>query len=225
MAMYKAKEALHKLSDTHLTMAHGAEDIRGRQVLDTAGESLGEIDDLFVDEAEQKVRLLQVMSGGFLGLGKTTFLIPVEAIQRITNEAIYICQTRECVAGAPRYEPALVEKRHLCEVYSYYGYVPFWEPAYPEPQPPAPRLDEREGERINATVERVDPNQRTLVLKAVDGERMELKVPQALLAHLQAGDQVEVLIHKTDGSPERAMIGTPERSALGIVPPRPGELK
>jgi sporulation protein YlmC with PRC-barrel domain len=202
MAMYKAKEALHKLSDTHLTVAHGAEDIRGRQVLDTAGEYIGEIDDLFVDEAEQKVRLLQVMSGGFLGLGKTTFLIPVDAIQRITNEAIYISQTRERVAGAPRYDPALVDKRHLSDVYGYYGYVPFWEPDYPEAQPAPPRLHEHEGNRIDATVERVDPNQRTLVLRAVDGERMELKVPQALLAQLQAGDQVEVLIHKTDRGPE-----------------------
>jgi sporulation protein YlmC with PRC-barrel domain len=225
MATYRAKEALHKLSDTHLTVAHGAEDVRGRQVLDTAGEYIGEIDDLFVDEAEQKVRLLQVMSGGFLGLGKTTFLIPVDAIRRITDEAIYISQTRERVAGAPRYDPALVDKRHLSAVYGYYGYVPFWEPDYPEPQPVAPRLHEHEGERIDATVERVDPNQRTLVLRAVDGERMELKVSQALLARLQAGDQVEVLIHKADGNPERAMTGTPERSAAGIEPPRPGELK
>jgi sporulation protein YlmC with PRC-barrel domain len=225
MAMYKAKEALHKLSDTHLTMAHGAEDIRGRQVLDTAGEYVGEIDDLFVDEGEQKVRLLQVTSGGFLGLGKMTFLIPVDAIQRITKDAIYICQTRECVAGAPRYEPALVEKRHLCEVYGYYGYVPFWEPAYPEPQPPAPRLDERIGERIIATVERVDPNQRTLVLKTADADWMELKVPQAFLAHVQRGDQVEVAIHKIAGGPERAMTSTAERSALAMEPERSRALK
>ena len=60
MAMYKAKEALHKLSDTHLTMAHDAEDIRGRQVLDTAGEYVGEIDDLGVHflAAEQRARLV-----------------------------------------------------------------------------------------------------------------------------------------------------------------------
>jgi sporulation protein YlmC with PRC-barrel domain len=225
MAMYKAKDALHKLSDTHLTVARGAEDIRGRQVLDAAGEYVGEIDDLFVDEGEQKVRLLQVTSGGFLGLGKMTFLIPVDAIQRLTNDAIYICQTRECVASAPRYDPALVDKRHLCDVYGYYGYVPFWEPDYPEPQPPAPRLDEREGERIVATVERVDPNQRTLVLKAMDGEWMELKVPQPLLAHLQAGDQVEVAIHKTVGRPERATTGIPERSPLATEPERPGQSK
>jgi hypothetical protein len=51
-------------------MAHGAEDIRGRQMLDTAGESIGEIDALFEDEAEQKVRLLQVMSGASLGLAR-----------------------------------------------------------------------------------------------------------------------------------------------------------
>jgi len=57
------------------------------------------------------------------------------------------------------------------------------------------------------------------------GEWMELKVPQPLFAHLQAGDRVEVAIHKTVGRPERAMTGAPERSALATEPEQPGQPK
>jgi sporulation protein YlmC with PRC-barrel domain len=136
MAMHEAKAILVRLSDTDLTVADRAEDIRGRNVLDMAGEELGEVDDLLVDDREHKVRFLEVSSGGFLGLGAKNFLIPVDAIMRITEDAVYINQSRERVASAPRYDPTLVDERYLREVYGYYGYPPYWGadyryPAYP----------------------------------------------------------------------------------------------
>ena len=136
MAMHEAKATLVKLSDTNLTLADRAEDIRGRDVFDTAGEEIGEVDDLFVDEQEQKVRFLQVASGGFLGLGATKFLIPVDAITRITEDAVYITQTRERLAGVPRYDPSIVDERYLSDVYGYYGYSPYWGPDYRYPSYP-----------------------------------------------------------------------------------------
>src|SRR5688572_10674912 len=116
MATHEVKSTLVKLRDTNLTLADRAEDIRGRDVFDTAGEEVGEVDDLFVDEQEQKVRFLQVASGGFLGLGATKFLIPVDAITRMTEDAVYISQARERLAGAPRYDPSLVDERYLHDV-------------------------------------------------------------------------------------------------------------
>jgi sporulation protein YlmC with PRC-barrel domain len=133
MAMHGTKAALVKLSDTNLTLASRAEDIRGRDVLDTAGEEIGRVDDLLIDEQEQKVRFLQVSSGGFLGLGATKFLIPVDAIMRMTEDAVYISQARERLAGAPRYDPSLVDERYLSDVYGYYGYSPYWGPDYRYP--------------------------------------------------------------------------------------------
>jgi sporulation protein YlmC with PRC-barrel domain len=133
MAMHGTKAALVKLSDTNLTLASRAEDIRGRDVLDTAGEEIGKVDDLLIDEQEQKVRFLQVSSGGFLGLGATKFLIPVDAIMRMTEDAVYISQARERLAGAPRYDPSLVDERYLSDVYGYYGYSPYWGPDYRYP--------------------------------------------------------------------------------------------
>jgi sporulation protein YlmC with PRC-barrel domain len=137
MATYDDNATLLKLSDTDWTVADPAEDIRGRKVLDKQREEIGEVDDLFVDQPEKRVRFLQVASGGFLGLGETKFLIPVDAITKISQDAVHINQMRQSVAGAPRYDPDLVERRYLNDLYGYYGYAPYWGPGYV--YPPYPR--------------------------------------------------------------------------------------
>jgi CBS domain-containing protein/sporulation protein YlmC with PRC-barrel domain len=136
MATNDIKARLVRLSDTNLTLAEHAEDIRGLKSLDVSGEELGSVNDLFIDEQERKVRFLEVSSGGFLGLGATKFLLPVEAITRITADVVHINQSRERVAGAPQYDPALVEERYVSDVYSHYGYPPYWGPGYRYPPYP-----------------------------------------------------------------------------------------
>jgi CBS domain-containing protein/sporulation protein YlmC with PRC-barrel domain len=126
MATNDKRAKLVRLSDTNLTLAEVAEDIRGLKALDMSGEELGTVDDLFIDEQERKVRFLEVSSGGFLGLGATKFLLPVDAITRISPDEVHINQSRERVAGAPRYDPTLVEERYVSDVYSHYGYPPYW---------------------------------------------------------------------------------------------------
>jgi CBS domain-containing protein/sporulation protein YlmC with PRC-barrel domain len=150
MATYKPSATLVRLSDTDLTLADPTEDIRGRKTLDMAGEELGEVDDLLIDEREQKVRFLEVTSGGFLGLGATKFLLPVDAITRITDDAVYISQSREHVAGAPGYDPTLVDERYVSEVYSHYGYPPYWGSDYRYPPYPYYAASTRRGREAEA---------------------------------------------------------------------------
>jgi hypothetical protein len=115
---------LKKLQDLDRTVATPAEDIRGRMVKDKDGHDLGTIDGLLVDAVGQKVRLMEVATGGILGLGQTKSLIPVEAITRVTDDEVYISHTREHVAGAPAYDPKLVKEdsTYLSSLYPYYGY-------------------------------------------------------------------------------------------------------
>ena len=117
---------LVRLCDTDQTVSSSDEDIRGRMAKDKDGRDLGTIEGLLVDEAERKVRFMEVGSGGFLGLGESKSLIPVEAITRTTAEAVYIGHTREHVAGAPRYDPELThtELDYFFNLYPYYGYRP-----------------------------------------------------------------------------------------------------
>ena len=51
-------------------------------------------------------------------------MIPVEAITRITADDVHINRTREHVAGAPPYDPALVtvDASYFFGLYPYYGY-------------------------------------------------------------------------------------------------------
>jgi CBS domain-containing protein/sporulation protein YlmC with PRC-barrel domain len=136
MAANDVRARLVRLSDTNLTLADSAEDIRDLKVRDISGEELGTVHDLFIDEQERKVRFLEISSGGFLGLGTTKILMPVETISRITADVVYTNQSRERVAGAPRYDPTLVEERYVSDVYSHYGYPPYWGPDYHYPPYP-----------------------------------------------------------------------------------------
>ena len=117
---------LVRLRDTDQTVSSSDEDIRGRMAKDKDGHDLGTIEGLLIDEAERKVRFMEVGSGGFLGLGESKSLIPVEAITRMTPDAVYIGHTRAHVAGAPIYDPDLVENRldYFFNLYPYYGYPP-----------------------------------------------------------------------------------------------------
>ena len=117
---------LVRLRDTDRTVSSSDEDIRGRMAKDKDGRDLGTIEGLLIDEAERKVRFMEVGSGGFLGLGESKSLIPVEAITRVTPDAVYIGHTLEHVAGAPRYDPELMhtELEYFFNLFPYYGYPP-----------------------------------------------------------------------------------------------------
>ncbi len=134
-----AAAELRKLSDTDQTVARSDEDVRGRKLLDSAGEDVGTVDGLMVDDDQNKVRFLRVKSGGFLGLGAHHVMIPVDLITRITSDVVSIDRGREHLVNAPKYDPALVEDRdehYWGGLYGYYGFMPYWGigynyPAYP----------------------------------------------------------------------------------------------
>ncbi|WP_116951601.1 PRC-barrel domain-containing protein [Jiangella endophytica] len=126
---------LVRMTDSGLAVT-ADDDVRGREVVDRNGDEVGTVDDLVVDPEDEKVRFLQVGSGGFLGLGAQKQLIPVDAVVKI-DEKVHIAQDRGHVAGAPAYDPDLVPAREYYEeLYGYYGYPPFWAAGYAYPPYP-----------------------------------------------------------------------------------------
>jgi len=120
---------LQKLDDTGLTLDDDRQDIRGRRLVDGAGEAIGHISNLFIDAGERKVRMLEVRAGGFLGLGDKHFLLPVEAITSVDAGVVHVNETRERIIHSPVYDPQLVPEpaREYWEpFYGYYGLPPFW---------------------------------------------------------------------------------------------------
>ncbi len=137
MTEHTDSDILVKLSDAHLVLADPDQDIRDRKVIDRHGDEIGHVSGLFVDKAENKLRMLQVGAGGFLGLGDRHFLIPVDAVTRVSKDEVHIDQTRENVVKSPVYDPALSEapsRDFLAGYYGYYGYSPYWSPAYTYPR-------------------------------------------------------------------------------------------
>ncbi len=115
---------LRDLRDIGKTVSIDDQDIRGRMVKDVDGRDLGTIEGLLVDAEAGRVHFMEVASGGFLGLGETKSLIPVEAITKITDDEVHISHTREHVAGAPPYDPELAAKNadYFFGLHPYYGY-------------------------------------------------------------------------------------------------------
>jgi sporulation protein YlmC with PRC-barrel domain len=116
---------LSRLRDNAKTVSSSDEDVRGRMVKDKDGQDLGKIEGLMIDDAEHRVRFMEVATGGVLGFGERKSFIPVETITRITADEVHIDRTRAHVAGAPPYDPAVVteDAGYFFSLYPYYGYA------------------------------------------------------------------------------------------------------
>lgn len=122
---------LERLSDSILIVVDPSQDIRGRVVLDKAGEKVGKVRDLFIDVADRKVRFVEIAHGGFLNIASEHYLIPAEAITQITSQSIQIDQTSDQIASAPSYDPAVTDKAiYYADLYKHYGYPIWWDSPY-----------------------------------------------------------------------------------------------
>jgi|SRR5262245_48570629 len=90
-------------------------------------------------------------------------------------------------------------------------------------QHPSKSAKAEKGDKIQATVERVDPSKRTVELKSTDGEMIELPAPSQMLSALKPGDMVEVSIRKTSGTHQRSSSGATARPVNPEINPRTGE--
>ena len=129
---------LLELGETDLTVADPAADVRGRKVVDSAGDEVGAVDELLVDDEETKVRLLRVKHGGILGIGADHFLVPVDAVTSVTAEAVHIDRERSRLTDVPGYDPSVASAvPDYDDVYGWWGYPTFWSPGYVYPGYPS----------------------------------------------------------------------------------------
>jgi sporulation protein YlmC with PRC-barrel domain len=118
-----------RLGETNLILAEAEQDVRGRKVVDRHGKDIGHVTDLFIDEEERKVRMLQIKAGGFLGLGEKHFLLPSDAISDVRESEVHVNVTLEHIVASPAYDPDLIPAptQEFCgQYYGYYGMRPYW---------------------------------------------------------------------------------------------------
>jgi sporulation protein YlmC with PRC-barrel domain len=102
------KAVIYSLRMSGWKLANPADDIRGRTVIDRNGEKMGFVDDLLLDDHDSRIRFVQIAHGGILGISRSHFLTPVNAITKIEDKYVHIDRTREDVERATMYKPALV---------------------------------------------------------------------------------------------------------------------
>ena len=77
---------LVRLSDSDLVTANPEDDLRGKDVYDPHGQRIGSVEDLYIDRREREMRFLEMgTGGGFLGIGERRFLVPVEAVTKVSE--------------------------------------------------------------------------------------------------------------------------------------------
>jgi len=98
-------------------------DLIHRAVTDQDNHLVGYVRDVLIDELDWKVRFLPVTVRGHLGIGDKHFLIPIEAVERVSKGFVTIEQSREKVQWAPELDPRILLQLNLRrEIYEYYGY-------------------------------------------------------------------------------------------------------
>lgn len=116
------------VDESQLGLADDADDVRGLVVLDANGHRVGEVEDLLVDRAERRARLLVVASGGVLGLGAHRHLVPVEAVARVSDH-VRLHHADDVLPPDMDSDAALARGDYEA-IYRHYGCTPFWDATY-----------------------------------------------------------------------------------------------
>ena len=137
MTMTMPARDLDRLSRSGLTPAdleNLDDDLTGRTVYDRLGEEIGTVEDVLVDTVRLRAPFVWVSWGGLLGIGKQQRLIPLEAIDRVTPEGLYLNREKELVMNAPASQDSLDgedAESHYAQVYDAYGITPYWQMGQP----------------------------------------------------------------------------------------------
>jgi sporulation protein YlmC with PRC-barrel domain len=100
--------------------------ICGDEVVNAAGETLGEIKELMIDCASSRVSYAVLEFGGFLGMGTKLFAVPMQAIKLDTeNKRFVLDVTKERLENAPGFDkenwPDFADTAFADSVHNYYG--------------------------------------------------------------------------------------------------------
>jgi sporulation protein YlmC with PRC-barrel domain len=112
-----------------------AENVRGFAVRDINNQAVGRVDDLVVDGEAGRVRFLEVADNGILGLGfgREHRLVPVDVVQDVAGDTVFLKTTREVVDFAPKWT-SLSDGRYVDHVVRHFGCTPFWSSGYRAPE-------------------------------------------------------------------------------------------
>jgi sporulation protein YlmC with PRC-barrel domain len=103
-----------------------ASKVQGTDVYNTAGEHIGDLDDVMIDKASGKVAYAVVTFGGFLGMGKERRALPWSVLTYDTGKDGYVTGASDDVL---RNTPDLgdyADRNWGTRLHQHYGVSPYW---------------------------------------------------------------------------------------------------
>lgn len=132
--MITTEASLAYLATSGLEMSPPGDNVTGLVVVDRHGLRVGEVEDVVIDTADRRARLICVVSGGILGGAPARTLLPVETVTKV-NDRVHVDRSYaeiqdHRVVGVPsgttqewELDP---EALTVEQAYAAYGIVPFW---------------------------------------------------------------------------------------------------
>lgn len=104
----------------------------GMDVMNPAGENLGDIEDLMIDLSEGRIAYAVLSFGGFLGMGDKFFAIPPDVLELSADgDSLILNVDKSTLENAPGFDkdnwPDMADRQWGSSIYSYYGRTPYWE--------------------------------------------------------------------------------------------------
>jgi hypothetical protein len=78
------------------------QELRQKSVFDSGSRHIGQVANLYVDD-DRTLHFVDVVTSGFLGLGRKHYLVPVEAIVDQTPGSITLAVDQQTVESAPNF--------------------------------------------------------------------------------------------------------------------------
>jgi sporulation protein YlmC with PRC-barrel domain len=103
-----------------------ASDVLGEKVVNAAGESLGNIEDIVLDRQSGRIAYAVLSFGGFLGIGDKLFAVPWQALRDDPVKEIRVLAVdKEKLKSAPGFDkddwPDMADPRLREEIHRFYG--------------------------------------------------------------------------------------------------------
>jgi sporulation protein YlmC with PRC-barrel domain len=114
-----------------------ASTLAGDAVRNSAGDDLGNVDEIMIDIPSGKVAYAVLSFGGVLGMGNKLFAVPWSALTVDEDEKCFILDVdKETLESAPGFDkdnwPDMANNTWGSEVFRHYGASPYWEDEYEE---------------------------------------------------------------------------------------------
>lgn len=142
-----------KVSRASGTVLTCAQSVKGTSVKGSANDSIGKVDDVFVDFRHGTVAYVVLAEGGMLGLGEKHYPLPWTQLKVSTDQdektVLSSTLTKERLAKAPEYDSKDVKRMGttpwLRDVYTYYSVEPYWSRTMPASAPRDPSNKPQDG--------------------------------------------------------------------------------